>query len=337
MAKSASDFSARIIAWQLKNGRHHLPWQGDNPYYVWLSEIMLQQTQVVKVINYFNRFIENFPDMPALAKANEQAVMALWSGLGYYNRARNLHRAAQLCQQKHNGQLPDTMSDLMALPGIGRTTAAAIMSLAYNQPEPILDGNVKRVMARYFKVAGEPNSGPTLKKLWQLAEQQQTSENPRAYSQGLMDLGATLCTKHQPRCLQCPVHNHCLAYQNDVIEHYPEKKKRPKIKEVDVFLHLSFVDNQPQLVKRAERGIWSAMWFLPEFESKQALKNKHPQSQHLASLTHVLSHRRLTLHVFTSADDKARQTPIERDNLLTLPHPTALTHILDYYDNHHMH
>ncbi|KAA3650150.1 MAG: A/G-specific adenine glycosylase, partial [Proteobacteria bacterium] len=179
-------FSARIIAWQLKNGRHNLPWQGDNPYHVWLSEIMLQQTQVVKVIDYFNHFIKTFPTLPALANADEQAVMALWSGLGYYSRARNLHKAARLCVKKHNGQLPDNMSDLMALPGIGRTTAAAIMSLAYDQPKAILDGNVKRVMARYFKVAGEPNSGPTLKKLWQLAEQQQTTENPRAYSQGLM-------------------------------------------------------------------------------------------------------------------------------------------------------
>jgi len=330
------DFSARIIAWQLNHGRHHLPWQGVNPYHVWLSEIMLQQTQVVKVIDYFNRFIKAFPSLTDLAIADEQTVMALWSGLGYYNRARNLHKAARICVEKHDAQLPDNMPELMALPGIGRTTAAAIMSLAFNRPEPILDGNVKRVMARYFKVAGEPNSSPTLKKLWHLAEQQQTDQNPRAYSQGLMDLGATLCTKHQPRCLQCPVHIDCQAYQDDAIVDYPEKKKIPKVKAVDLYLYLAIAQNKPKLVKRGDTGIWSKMWFLPEFESRQALLEEHPNSTQLASIKHMLTHRRLTLHVYTDTNDKARQTPIERDNLLTLPHPTALTHILDYYDNHHL-
>ncbi len=330
------DFSARIIAWQLENGRHHLPWQGDNPYYVWLSEIMLQQTQVVKVIDYFNRFIKAFPTLTDLASADEQSVMALWSGLGYYNRARNLHKAARCCVEKHDGQLPDNMTDLMALPGIGRTTAAAIMSLAFNRPEPILDGNVIRVLARYFKVAGEPNSGITLKKLWNLAEQHQTTENPRAYSQGLMDLGATICTKHKPKCTLCPLHSDCLAYQDDVIEHYPQKKKKPKVKAVDLYLYLGVAQNKPELVKRDDTGIWSKMWFLPEFESKKALRQSYPDSQHLASIQHVLTHRRLTLHVFTDMNNKGRETPINRDNLLTLPHPSALTHILDYYDNHHL-
>lgn len=333
---SDDSFSARIIAWQLQNGRHHLPWQGDNPYYVWLSEIMLQQTQVVKVIDYFERFINHFPKLVDLAEAEEQTVMALWSGLGYYNRARNLHRAARISQQQFAGKLPDNMTDLMALPGIGRTTAAAIMSLAYNHPEPILDGNVKRVLARYFRVDGEPNSSQTLKKLWQHAEQQQTNENPRAYSQGLMDLGATTCTKHQPQCTQCPLRNDCRAYHDGVIADYPEKKKKPKVKEVDLYLYLSIEKNRPQLIKRDDKSIWSQLWFLPEFESTKALKNKHPESQHLASLKHVLTHRRLTLHVFISTDDKGRQTPIDRNNLVTLPHPTALTHILDYYDNHHL-
>ena len=329
-------FSARIIAWQGKNGRHNLPWQGDNPYHVWLSEIMLQQTQVVKVIDYFKRFIAAFSTLRQLAEADEQSVMALWSGLGYYNRARNLHKAAQVCVEHHNGQLPDSMADLMALPGIGRTTAAAIMSLAYNRPEPILDGNVKRVLARYFMVSGEPGSGPTLKKLWQLAEQQQTSENPRAYSQGLMDLGATLCTKHRPKCTQCPLQNDCMAYQAGVTDHYPEKKKKPKVKAVDLYLYLGVTQNKPELIQRDDIGIWSKMWFLPEYKDEQSLLKNHPDSHHLATMKHVLTHRRLSLHVYISHVDKPRQPPINRDNLLTLPHPTALTHILDYYDNHHL-
>jgi len=333
--KSGS-FGGRIIAWQVDNGRHHLPWQGNNSYYVWLSEIMLQQTQVIKVIDYFERFINHFPRLEDLANAEEQSVMALWSGLGYYNRARNLHQAARICQQKFDKQLPNNMTDLMALPGIGRTTAAAIMSLAYNQPEPILDGNVKRVLARYFRVAGEPNSSQTLKKLWQLAEQQQTDENPRAYSQGLMDLGATICTKHQPRCPQCPLQNDCRAYHDDVIANYPEKRKKPLVKKVDLYLYLGIEKNRPQLIKRDDSGIWSQLWFLPEYHSEQALKTRHSNSEHIASLKHLLTHRSLTLHVYIEPSSKKRQIPIERDNLLTLPHPTALTHILDYYDNHYL-
>lgn len=335
--KTGGGFSDRIIAWQLKNGRHHLPWQGENAYHVWLSEIMLQQTQVVKVIDYFKRFINHFPTLNDLAEAEEQTVMAQWSGLGYYNRARNLHKAARLCVEKHGAQLPDNMPDLMALPGIGRTTAAAIMSLAFHRPEPILDGNVKRVLARYFRVSGEPNSGSTLKKLWQIAEQQQTAENPRAYSQGLMDLGATVCTKHQPLCQQCPVHSDCQAYRDDVIKHYPEKKKKPKVKAVDLYLYLGIEQNKPELVKRDKTGIWSKMWFLPEYSSVESLTKQHPDSYHMATLQHTLTHRRLSLHVYIDQNDMRRQSPIARDNLLTLPHPTALTHILDYYDNHHLH
>ncbi|MCL4171415.1 UNVERIFIED_CONTAM: hypothetical protein GTU68_020179, partial [Idotea baltica] len=182
-------FSSKVVTWYHQHGRKNLPWQQSTglvkPYHVWLSEIMLQQTQVVKVMEYFDRFIQALPSLDDLANAKEQQVLALWSGLGYYNRARNLHKSAQLCQQNHCSQLPNNLQQLIDLPGIGRSTAAAIMSLAYDQAEPIMDGNVKRVFARHFLVAGEPNKSSTLKQLWQLADTHRETKEPAAYTQGL--------------------------------------------------------------------------------------------------------------------------------------------------------
>lgn len=196
-------FSQKVVSWYHQHGRKNLPWQqekGSNrAYHVWLSEIMLQQTQVVKVVEYFNRFIAALPTLRDLAEADGDQVLALWSGLGYYNRARNLHKTAQLCLQNHHATLPNNMEQLIDLPGIGRSTAAAIMSLAYNLAEPIMDGNVKRVFARHFLVAGEPNKSSTLKQFWSLAETHREYQEPAAYTQGLMDLGATVCSKHQPK------------------------------------------------------------------------------------------------------------------------------------------
>ncbi len=303
---------------------------------MWLSEIMLQQTQVVKVIEYFDRFIASFPTLTTLAQAEEHQVMALWSGLGYYNRARNLHRSAKICLSEYGGQLPHNLDELVSLPGIGRSTAAAIMSLAYGQPEPIMDGNVKRVFARHFLVAGEPNKSSTLKQLWSLAEMYREKTEPAAYTQGLMDLGAILCTKHNPKCIDCPINNSCEARKQDVIADYPEKKKKVQQKEVDLYCLLVADGRQVGLSLRDENSIWPSLWFLPTFTSEQKLLASHRQADRQFSLTHKLTHRILHLHVYLARQSQHIEfmDMVDRKLLAERPHPKALIHILNQHDNH---
>ena len=339
LTKINSTFSQKVVLWYHQNGRKDLPWQTTTgihkPYHVWLSEIMLQQTQVVKVKEYFSRFINALPTLPHLATANEQEVLALWSGLGYYNRARNLHKTAQLCVQNHQGTLPSCLSALIELPGIGRSTAAAIMSLAYGQPEPIMDGNVKRVFARHFLVSGEPNKSSTLKKLWQLAEAHREIAEPAAYTQGLMDLGATVCTKNKPQCRQCPLEKSCAAKANAVIDQYPTKKQKVKQQEVDLYTLLSVRENQVGLVLRDAKSIWPSLWFTPLFTSESALRANEPTANHQFSLTHKLTHRILQIHVYTTnetCNSKDFQW-VDRHQFDQYPHPKALIHILNHYDN----
>lgn len=335
--------SQKVVQWHHQHGRKDLPWQlekGNNrPYHVWLSEIMLQQTQVVKVKEYFTRFITALPSLKALADADEQQVLALWSGLGYYNRARNLHKTAKLCEQNHQGTLPENLDQLIDLPGIGRSTAAAIMSLAYNKPEPIMDGNVKRVFARHFLVKGEPNKSSTLKELWHLAEKHRELQEPAAYTQGLMDLGATICTKNKPLCEQCPIESCCAAKANDVIRQYPEKKRKVKQTEVDLYALLTLQDNKVALMLRDDAGIWPSLWFTPLFESEAVLMKTHADAAHQFSLTHKLTHRILHIHVFLSHQtlNSAEIQWIDTGNLAQYPHPKALNHLLDQYDNHNLH
>jgi len=332
-------FSQQIVAWYHLYGRKELPWQlrtdQDRSYHVWLSEIMLQQTQVAKVIEYFDRFIQTFPRLDDLANANEQQVLALWSGLGYYNRARNLYKTAQVCQQKFNSQLPNDLQQLIDLPGIGRSTAAAIMSLAYDQPEPIMDGNVKRVFARHFLVAGEPNISRTLKQLWQLAEVHKEQREPAAYTQGLMDLGAIICTKHQPKCEQCPVKPSCQAHINDVVEQYPTKKNKVKQTEVDLFAVLTVDGQYVGLSQRDEQSIWPKLWFLPLFESVEDIISVYADAQQHFSLTHKLTHRILQIHIYLLKQPIESKTVamIDRQDLINRPHPKALIHILNQHDN----
>ena len=297
---------------------------------------MLQQTQVVKVIEYFDRFIKTFPALDDLAEADEQQVLALWSGLGYYNRARNLHKSAQLCQQQHHSQLPRDLQQLIDLPGIGRSTAAAIMSLAYDQAEPIMDGNVKRVFARHFLIAGEPNKSSTLKQLWQLAEVHKEQHEAAAYTQGLMDLGAIICTKHQPKCDQCPINETCQARIKDVIGQYPAKKQKVKQTEVDLYALLSVDGPFVGLNQRDEQSIWPNLMFLPLFESAETLLNAHVDAQQHFSLTHKLTHRILQIHVYllNQSIQSSAVEMINRHALLNRPHPKALIHILNQHDNH---
>jgi len=332
----STPFSQAVVSWYDRHGRKDLPWQGRNPYHVWLSEIMLQQTQVVKVVDYFQRFIDAFPTLTDLASATEQQVMALWSGLGYYNRARNLHRSAQICLADHAGTLPEDLEALMALPGIGRSTAAAIMSLAYERPEPIMDGNVKRVFARYFLVSGEPNKSSTLKKFWQLAEQYREQQRPAAYTQGLMDLGATLCTKHKPRCGDCPVKEGCQALAAGVVADYPEKKVRTKAREVDLFCVLHEQHGKLALQQRSASGIWARLWFIPTFETEQDLLTEVGEARRRLTITHRLTHRLLQIHVYQAVADKmpAQVDWVSRQQLVKWPHPKALIHILEQHDNH---
>jgi A/G-specific adenine glycosylase len=329
-------FSQAVVSWYDRHGRKNLPWQGTNPYHVWLSEIMLQQTQVVKVLDYFQRFTDALPTLADLAAAEEQQVMALWSGLGYYNRARNLHRSARICVSEHQGRLPQSLDQLMALPGIGRSTAAAILSLAFGQPEPIMDGNVKRVFARHFKVAGDPNKSQTLKQLWQLAEAHREQHRPAAYTQGLMDLGATLCSKHNPRCDACPVSDSCLALAGDVVADYPQKKAPVKTREVQMHCLLVEQGGRLALQQRSGQGIWAKLWFLPTYESADALKAHSKGATECFTITHRLTHRLLQLHVYQGqADASAVEVDwVSRQQLVKWPHPKALIHILEQHDNH---
>ena len=224
-----SSFSQRIINWYHQHGRTTLPWQQRlSPYRVYVSEIMLQQTQVNTVIPYYQAFMKRFPSIKSLALADQDAVMLQWSGLGYYSRARNLHKTAQIIHKEHRGRFPRDLDGLMALPGIGRSTAGAILSLSMQIPAPILDGNVKRVLARHHAITGWPGRTETLNQLWAVSESLTPSESTHHYNQAMMDMGATLCTRKQPLCTQCPVHTTCQAYKLGEMDRYPGRKPRAK-------------------------------------------------------------------------------------------------------------
>ncbi|MGA8147936.1 MAG: A/G-specific adenine glycosylase [Gallionellaceae bacterium] len=280
-------FSASIIEWQHNHGRYGLPWQGADAYGVWLSEIMLQQTQVATVIPYYQRFITSFADVAALAAASEDNVLAHWSGLGYYSRARNLHCAAKLIMQRHEGEFPRNFDDIMALPGIGRSTAAAISALVFHERRAILDGNVKRVLARYCAIEGYTGNKKIEAQLWQQAEallpdsstlppgkrdrERIVSDDAIAsYTQGLMDLGATICTRTKPSCDACPVQVDCAAYQGGRVAQLPTPQPRKPLPEkYSTFLLLMHGDDI-LLEKRPGSGIWGALWCPPQFENEQA-------------------------------------------------------------------
>ena len=263
-------FQRRILAWFDQQGRKDLPWQQNiTPYRVWLSEIMLQQTQVTTVIPYFQAFTAKFPDVESLALASIDEALQLWSGLGYYARARNLHKAAQvICSQ---GQFPRSLDGLMALPGIGQSTAGAILSIAFQISQPILDGNVKRVLARYKAIPGWPGNSQVSKQLWALSASLTPHGRVADYTQAMMDLGATVCTRSNPLCGQCPLLSDCAAYQTQSVADYPgsRKAKALPVKQL-VFLLLSNRQRQVMLEKRPPTGIWGGLWSLPEFDSEEA-------------------------------------------------------------------
>ena len=261
-------FADLLIAWHAKSGRHHLPWQkSKDPYAVWVSEIMLQQTQVTTVIDYYNRFMKKFPSIKTLAHADEEEVMQLWSGLGYYRRARFLHEGAQMIMQEMGGHFPSDFDIMMKIPGIGRSTAGAIAAFSFNQKKAILDGNVKRVLTRYFLINQWTGLPKIEKKLWGDAESLLPHKNIAIYTQALMDLGATVCNK-KPLCDRCPLNKTCLAFQRNKVHLVPVPRPLKKIPTESTHMVLIKHHDEVLLIKRPQGGIWGGLWSLPQYENK---------------------------------------------------------------------
>jgi A/G-specific adenine glycosylase len=295
-----SEFAQRLSAWQRDHGRHDLPWQGGrDPYRIWLSEIMLQQTQVDTVIPYYQRFLERFPDVATLAAASVDDVMALWSGLGYYARARNLHRAAQQIVEHHGGQFPCRTVEIETLPGIGRSTAAAIAAFAYDERAAILDGNVKRVLCRAFGIEGFPGEKTVEKRLWALAESLLPERGIGAYIQAQMDLGATLCTRGKPACVRCPLHDDCVARREGRIAELPAARPRKAVPRRSVRVAVILHRGSVLLERRPPTGIWGGLLALPEIPEQvgdvrgwadAALGVECGEAAPLLPLTHAFTH-----------------------------------------------
>jgi A/G-specific adenine glycosylase len=266
-------FSNRLLDWFDEHGRKTLPWQeGKTPYRVWVSEIMLQQTQVSTVIPYYTRFMTEFPTVSDLAKAPLDQVLSLWTGLGYYARARNMHKAAQMVVAVYSGKIPSTLEALEALPGIGRSTAGAIVTLGHEGWAPILDGNVKRVLARYHAIDGWPGKSDVVTQLWAVSEIHTPKERTADYIQGIMDLGATLCTQKKPRCVDCPMNTDCQAHTQDRVSDFPGKKpKKATPQRSTVFIQCVDPQGLILLEKRAPTGIWGGLWSFPELSEDESL------------------------------------------------------------------
>ncbi len=298
-------FARRVLDWHATHGRTDLPWQQPvSPYRVWVSEIMLQQTQVATVIPYFEAFVARFPDVASLAAAEVDAVLGLWSGLGYYARARNLHRAAQLIVQGHGGEFPERIDALRALPGIGRSTAGAVLSLSRNAAHPILDGNVKRVLARHDAIEGWPGKSAVAARLWQRAEALLPRDEPGRFNQAMMDLGATVCTRSRPRCAQCPVRTTCRAQAAGTVDRFPGRRARVPIPERETWMLLLRDHGQGVLLqRRSASGRWGGLWSFPEFDARAAALEWAAQRcgalakvEELAPFRHTFSHFHLDIH-----------------------------------------
>ncbi|TAL58513.1 MAG: A/G-specific adenine glycosylase [Legionella sp.] len=338
-----TQFSTPLLQWFDIHGRKDLPWQNPRTaYQVWISEIMLQQTQVQTVIAYFHRFMERFPTVFVLAQAQEDEVLSLWSGLGYYSRARNLHKTAKILVDDHGGEFPQDLGSLYALPGIGPSTAAAILSQAFNQPTAILDGNVKRVLARFFRIAGWPEQAQVKKKLWELAQSCMPNSRCADYTQAIMDLGALCCTSKKPNCVECPVKTHCQAYQHKEQLLYPSKKvKKPVPTLAQQFLVLSNAQGLIYLEKRPPSGLWGGLWCLPSLEQDDCalgfIKLKYAllgdAIKPLLSFKHQFSHFHLlidALHIKTQplqdrvSEGLGKWFALDQLHTLGLAKPTSL-------------
>ena len=319
-----ADHAARLLAWFDRHGRHDLPWQHPRtPYRVWLSEIMLQQTQVAVVIPYFERFIAALPDLPSLAHATQDEVLALWSGLGYYARARNLHAAAKRCVELHDGELPRDLDALLALPGIGRSTAGAILSQAWGDPAPILDGNVKRVLSRLFGIQGWPGTPAIEKRLWAIAESLLPDAQLADYTQAQMDFGATLCTRADPACAICPLQDACVALREGRVAELPSPKPGKALPERIVHMLILEAGERVLLQRRPPTGVWASLWSLPEHADIAAARHwfeRHVDGDFATArsgeaIAHGFSHYRLHIHPHRITDVRPRAAVGDNDDL----------------------
>lgn len=339
-------FSSSVLNWFDLHGRTELPWQTNKTAYrVWLSEIMLQQTQVATVIPYYQHFLQTFPTIQALADASIDHVLQHWQGLGYYARARNLHRAAQIMRDEHQSEFPLDMAEVLALPGIGRSTAGAILTFAGNQSWPILDGNVKRVLARCFQVDGWYGKAKTMAELWQITEQLTPMTNTDNYNQAMMDLGALVCSKSKPDCENCPLTDSCESLKKGTQHLYPEKKPKKVKPQKQTLMLLHYYQNLLLLYRRPPVGIWGGLWSLPEVETDQDLSDwqnqklgysKEPKEIKVDLLRHQFTHFSLNISVAvieldqlpTTVSDTADFEFIDQQQLINYGLPTPVKKIL---------
>tara|TARA_S200000501_G_scaffold351908_1_gene370271 strand:- start:1125 stop:2186 length:1062 start_codon:yes stop_codon:yes gene_type:complete len=300
-----NEFSRSLISWHKNNGRHDLPWQKEiSPYKVWISEVMLQQTQVKTVLPYFESFIKKYPKIKALSNAKLDDILILWTGLGYYRRAENLYKTSQILKDKYKYKFPELYEDILSLPGIGRSTAGAILSLAYNKKYPILDGNVKRVIKRYFAIR---DSKEDEKNLWYISESLLPNKNNNIYTQSIMDLGSLVCLKNSPTCNICPIKKNCMSYKLNLTSVIPAKKiKIAKKKNLKLYLILiqNFKNKNLVLMKKNNNnGIWANLWNLPSFEKKieykKFIKNNNLDSKIIKydNIKHNLTHLSLDIDI----------------------------------------
>jgi A/G-specific adenine glycosylase len=337
-------FAQKLLRWHEKKGRKNLPWQKNiTPYRVWVSEIMLQQTQVSTVIRYYDKFLQRFPELSILAATSLDDVFHVWAGLGYYARAKNLHRAAQIIATEKNGVFPTDFETVLSLPGIGRSTAGAILAISDNQMHPILDGNVKRVLSRYFAVKGVITDPKILQKLWRFSESVMPKKQVATYTQAIMDLGATLCTRTKPSCLVCPLKADCRAYHLGKVSHFPQTrtatKKLMPIRSTKTIILLNQTQQTILLEKRPIRGIWGGLWSFPECTVEMDLKNfcqqtfdlKISTEEALEPLRHTFTHFHLNIHPVIcqlkrvaknlTLDKKYQWHPLHETHKLGLPAP----------------
>jgi len=330
------DFAKAIIDYHHEHGRKQLPWQRPRtPYRVWVSEVMLQQTQVLRVIDYFERFMNRFPSIATLAEATNDEVMAAWSGLGYYARARNLHAAAKLIALRHNGEVPEDFAQLIALPGIGRSTAGAIRSSAFGVPTPILDGNVKRVLSRVHAIRGRSGESATEKELWRLAELHTPTEEIETYTQGIMDFGANLCRKVHPLCEQCLLVSSCQAFAQGIVDEVPVPRKRTRQPLRRTYM-LLMTDRAGRLFveRRPQSGLWGGLWSVPMRSLEEGYEDlagsQAGEVSKLPAFTHQFTHFSLEIHpvrltvdrFVRDQEDAARWVVPEECDALGMPAPT---------------
>jgi A/G-specific adenine glycosylase len=304
MDSDAASFAQAVLNWFERYGRHDLPWQQQDAYRVWLSEIMLQQTQVSTVIPYYQNFIKRFPNVKQLADASIDEVLQHWQGLGYYARARNLHKAAGVIRDQHKGRFPKTMETVAALPGVGRSTAGAILSFAFGQHWPILDGNVKRVLARCFRVPGWYAQSATMKQLWYLAESVTPAKQSAEFNQAMMDIGSMVCLKSNPKCEACPLKKMCASYRHHSQAEYPQKKPTRAKPHKTTLMLLHRHQDQVLLWRRPPSGIWGGLWSLPEVDELSAVelwqqsflsRSQAPQTIQEAVIRHQFTHYSLDI------------------------------------------